>query len=542
MSNQIIINEETNEIIISSVGAQGPQGEGVPQGGTTGQVLAKQSNADFDTEWVTPSSSGEANTASNLGTGEGVFSSKSGVDLRFKSLIAGTNVSLSSTGNDITINSIGGSGEINTASNLGTGESVFKQKTGVNLEFKSLTAGAGIALTGNANDVQIASTITQYTDSQAKAAAVSDSITDGITDVAPSQNAVFDALALKQNSLGFTPEDSANKDNGTLSTSTTTYPTSNAVKTAVDLKANDTDVVKLTGNQSVGGVKTFTSEVVTGDVQASGSGGLDLNNSSGNAQIRVGSGGGDNISLLQPTTADSHIIGNSTDYWQMPSGTTAQRPTASNGMFRYNSTTAKFEVYQNGAWVNYEQEITAGTTAQYWRGDKTFQTLDKSAVGLSNVDNTSDANKPVSTATQTELDKKIISIPFQMNSFNPADVVTYYFSGITNANQPQTTATKETFSVGYDATLVGMVIKAHGNSTQGSNEDVALLLRNTTKSTSTSIGNFKTNATSSVSVSTTITGVSISVDATDVLTFQMSGTWATNPGAVRLTGWAYFRI
>ena len=34
-------------------------------------------------------------------------------------------------------------------------------------------------------------------------------------------------------------------------------------------------------------------------------------------------------------------------------------------------------------------------------------TLDKSDVGLSNVDNTSDANKPVSTATQTALDAKI---------------------------------------------------------------------------------------------------------------------------------------
>lgn len=42
--------------------------------------------------------------------------------------------------------------------------------------------------------------------------------------------------------------------------------------------------------------------------------------------------------------------------------------------------------------------IAAGTTAQYYRGDKTFQTLDKAAVGLANVDNTSDAAKPVSTA------------------------------------------------------------------------------------------------------------------------------------------------
>lgn len=53
-----------------------------------------------------------------------------------------------------------------------------------------------------------------------------------------------------------------------------------------------------------------------------------------------------------------------------------------------------------------EPAITAGTTSQYYRGDKTFQTLDKTAVGLSNVDNTSDANKPISTATQTALNAK----------------------------------------------------------------------------------------------------------------------------------------
>jgi len=53
-----------------------------------------------------------------------------------------------------------------------------------------------------------------------------------------------------------------------------------------------------------------------------------------------------------------------------------------------------------------ENSITAGTTSQYYRGDKTFQTLDKTAVGLGNVDNTSDANKPISTATQTALNAK----------------------------------------------------------------------------------------------------------------------------------------
>lgn len=48
-----------------------------------------------------------------------------------------------------------------------------------------------------------------------------------------------------------------------------------------------------------------------------------------------------------------------------------------------------------------ENTITAGTTAQYWRGDKSFQTLDKTAVGLGNVDNTSDATKNSASATLT---------------------------------------------------------------------------------------------------------------------------------------------
>jgi hypothetical protein len=39
-----------------------------------------------------------------------------------------------------------------------------------------------------------------------------------------------------------------------------------------------------------------------------------------------------------------------------------------------------------------EPTITAGTASQYYRGDKTFQTLDKTAVGLSDVDNVSAAD------------------------------------------------------------------------------------------------------------------------------------------------------
>ncbi len=54
-----------------------------------------------------------------------------------------------------------------------------------------------------------------------------------------------------------------------------------------------------------------------------------------------------------------------------------------------------------------ESIISAGTTGQYFRGDKSWQSLDKSAVGLGNVDNTSDLNKPVSTAQQAAIDAKV---------------------------------------------------------------------------------------------------------------------------------------
>lgn len=50
-----------------------------------------------------------------------------------------------------------GTGEANTGSNVGLGSEVFKQKTGVDLEFRTLFAGTNITLTQNANDITIAS-------------------------------------------------------------------------------------------------------------------------------------------------------------------------------------------------------------------------------------------------------------------------------------------------------------------------------------------------------------------------------------------------
>lgn len=52
----------------------------------------------------------------------------------------------------------GGSGEVNTSSNSGTGEGLALTKVGSDLPFKSITAGTGITLTSAANELQISST------------------------------------------------------------------------------------------------------------------------------------------------------------------------------------------------------------------------------------------------------------------------------------------------------------------------------------------------------------------------------------------------
>ena len=58
-----------------------------------------------------------------------------------------------------------------------------------------------------------------------------------------------------------------------------------------------------------------------------------------------------------------------------------------------------------------ENTITgSGNASQFWNGNKTFAAVTKSDVGLGNVDNTSDADKPISSAVSTALSGKEPSI------------------------------------------------------------------------------------------------------------------------------------
>ena len=86
----------------------------------------------------------------NLGVSENVYSSKFNNTLLFKTLTAGTGITLTSSSNDILIDSAGG-GSINSASNLGVGEGVFTNANpSDNLNFRSLVSSDNIEITPSA--------------------------------------------------------------------------------------------------------------------------------------------------------------------------------------------------------------------------------------------------------------------------------------------------------------------------------------------------------------------------------------------------------
>lgn len=99
---------------------------------------------------------GEANTASNVGIGTGqVFRTKSGTDLEFRTLASlSPNLSITNSGSLIEFN-LSNIGEINTGSNIGGGTGIFRGKSGPVFEFKTLASTFPIGLTSSSSEISI---------------------------------------------------------------------------------------------------------------------------------------------------------------------------------------------------------------------------------------------------------------------------------------------------------------------------------------------------------------------------------------------------
>ena len=247
----------------------------------------------------------------------------------------------------------------------------------------------------------------------------------------------------KQNSLGFTPEDVANKSTTTsLGTSDTLYPTQNAVKTYVD-------------NAVTGGATPDATTLVKGKVKLAG----DL---AGTADLPTVPGLATKEPTITATTSADYYRGDKT--FQTLNKAAVGLSNVDNTSDADKPVSSATQTALNAK----ENSITAGTTGQYWRGDKSFQTLDKTAVGLSNVDNTSDADKPISSATQTALNAKENTITAGTTSqyyrgdktFQTLDKSAVGLSNVDNtsdANKPISSATQTALNAKVETSLVGAI-------------------------------------------------------------------------------------
>lgn len=178
------------------------------------------------------------------------------------------------------------------------------------------------------------------------------------------------------------------------------YKTTNDAEVAK--KANDNAVVHNTGDETVAGVKTFSSIPVVGTATA----GDNSTQAASTAFVKdkvetytySKSDIDDKIAEKDSLPAQAEHAGE----WLTTDGTDASwsaLPIA---------TTSTLGVVKVGTNLSVAADGTISTTANVTSvaGKTGIVTLDRSDVGLGNVDNTADLDKPISTATQTALDGK----------------------------------------------------------------------------------------------------------------------------------------
>ena len=149
MADEIIVETTSNEVIEVAVpgpqgatGANGTNGQGVPVGGTTGQVLRKVSGTNYDTEWAAAASgSGSVTSVALAGTGLSISGSPITTSGTITANVSyGTTAGTATQGNDSRISNIRAT-SINTLS----GANVPSGPSGGTGGSINLSGGAGYA-------------------------------------------------------------------------------------------------------------------------------------------------------------------------------------------------------------------------------------------------------------------------------------------------------------------------------------------------------------------------------------------------------------
>jgi hypothetical protein len=107
--------------------------------------------------WVSP----ETTTVANVGTGTGnVYRDKTGEQINLKTIKQGAGITVTNNADDVTITCTI-TGESTTVANVGTGTGQsYRDMTGAQINLKTIKQGAGITVTNNADDVTITCTVT----------------------------------------------------------------------------------------------------------------------------------------------------------------------------------------------------------------------------------------------------------------------------------------------------------------------------------------------------------------------------------------------
>ena len=331
------------------------------------------------------------NTASNLGTGQGIFAQKVGDDLQFKSLIGGTNVSLTADANNITITASNDT----TALNLGTGAGLFTSKSGDNLQLKSIIANAasGISVTSNANDLTFQLVTANVDAGKLGGVAASDFLQksnnlSGLTSVPTARTNL--SVYSKAEIDGFTVKNNANvlpDTDSTYSLGSNSYKWLNIY--ADNFYGTATQAGSISALNSIGNVNAGSpnnNDIIkynsTGSVWETGT--LSLLNlsdtpanytSAANKFLRVNPAG-NGVEFVTGVATESFVT---TQITNLVGGAPGALDTLNELADALNDDAA-FSTTITNSLAGKENTVAAGTTAQYYRGDKSFQTLDTDVV------------------------------------------------------------------------------------------------------------------------------------------------------------------